>query len=192
MSGSIEQKPQRCWFPKPYSDFVARARVPSGFVLLVAFAWFSRPSRHSILLGLPVAALGLWLRAWATGHLAKDRQLATTGPYAYIRNPLYVGTLIAAAGIALASRSILLTVVLAAVFSLVYLPVIELEEQHLREIFPGYQAYATQVRRFFPAQRWRGARMRFSLSNYMRNEEYKALLGFLLAAAWLVWRSRAL
>ncbi len=82
---------ERYWFPKPYADFVARLRVPSGFLLLVVFAWRSRPTGGSLLIGLPIAVAGLFLRAWATGHLAKNQQLATTGPYAYVRNPLYVG-----------------------------------------------------------------------------------------------------
>ena len=189
MSSHIQQKTPRYWFPKPYADFVARVRVPSGFLVLVAFAWLSNPSRLSILIGLPISLLGLLLRAWATGHLAKDRQLATSGPYAYIRNPLYAGTLIVGAGILIAARDALLCIIFIIAFTLIYLPVIELEEQHLREIFPAYAIYAAEVNRFFPASKWKGAQGRFSWSLYFRNEEYKALLGFLLAAAWLAWKS---
>jgi protein-S-isoprenylcysteine O-methyltransferase Ste14 len=156
--------------------------------LLVAFAWLSRPSRLSILIGAPVSVLGLWLRAWATGHLAKDKQLATTGPYAYIRNPLYTGTLIVGAGILIAARDALLGIIFILAFSLIYLPVIELEEQHLREIFLAYATYAAQVNRFVPVNKCDAEQARFSWSLYFRNEEYKALIGFLLATAWLVWR----
>jgi protein-S-isoprenylcysteine O-methyltransferase Ste14 len=141
-----------------------------------------------MLIGLPLSIIGLCLRAWATGHLAKNQQLVQTGPYAYIRNPLYVGTLIAAAGILIAARDASLVIIFILVFSLIYLPVIELEEQHLREILPGYAAYAAEVNRFFPVSKWRGAQVRFSWSLYLRNEEYKALLAFLLATAWLVWK----
>jgi protein-S-isoprenylcysteine O-methyltransferase Ste14 len=180
------------WFPKPYADAVARLRVPCGFVLLVAFALLSQPSVESIEMGLPLSVLGLLLRAWATGHLAKNQHLATSGPYAYIRNPLYVGTLIVAAGIVLACRDWILTVIFALVFLLVYLPVIELEEQHLRNIFPDYAAYAARVHRLLPMSRWPGNNARFSWALYRKNEEYKALAGFLLAAAWIVaklwWR----
>jgi protein-S-isoprenylcysteine O-methyltransferase Ste14 len=188
VSSPIQQKTPQYWFPKPYSDFVARVRVPSGFLLLVAFAWLSNPSRISILIGLPISVLGLWLRVWATGHLAKDQQLARTGPYAYIRNPLYAGTLIVAAGILIAARDALLGIIFILAFSLIYLPVIELEEQHLREIFPAYATYAAEVNRFFPLSKWKGLQRRFSWSLYFRNEEYKALLGFLLATAWLIWK----
>ncbi|MFL6352206.1 MAG: methyltransferase family protein [Bryobacteraceae bacterium] len=189
MSSPVQQKTPRYWFPKQYADLVARARVPSGFVLLVAFAWLSNPSRRSILIGLPVAVLGLSLRAWATGHLAKDQQLAHSGPYAYIRNPLYAGTLIVAAGLLIAARHPLLALIFILAFSLIYLPVIELEEQHLRDIFPAYANYAARVHRFLPLSKWKGAPVPFSWSLYFRNEEYKALLGFLMATAWLLWKS---
>jgi protein-S-isoprenylcysteine O-methyltransferase Ste14 len=175
-------------FRKPYADFAQRLRVPAGFVLLIAFAWLSRPSLLSIETGLPVSLLGLLLRGWAAGHLAKNRELATSGPFAYVRNPLYLGTLITAAGLVVAVRGIWLALLFAAVFLLVYLPAIELEEQHLRVIFPGYAEYAAKISRFLPLAKWPGARSPFSWALYRRNEEYKALAGFLLAVAWLMWR----
>lgn len=186
MNGATQEQP-RYWFPKPYADFVARLRVPSGFLLLGAFGWLSNPSRISLLIGLPISAIGLMLRAWATGHLAKNMRLATSGPYAYVRNPLYIGSLIVAAGIVIAARDIFLVLIFAGVFLLVYLPVIELEEQHLRNLFPEYRVYAGRVNRLLPSTRMKSG-VRFSWSLYVRNEEYKALLGFLLATAWLVWK----
>lgn len=139
-----------------------------------------------MLAGIPISVLGLLLRAWAAGHLAKDQQLATTGPYAYMRNPLYFGTLLVAAGIVIASRSIWLGIIFIAVFVAVYLPAIELEEQHLREIFPEYSSYAARVHRFLPSAKWQGREARISRALYVRNEEYKASLGFLLALTWLI------
>jgi len=189
-SGALSLNSRQYWFPKPYADAVARLRVPCGFLLLGAFAWLSRPSRESILEGLPFCGFGLFVRAWAAGHLAKNRELATSGPYAYVRNPLYAGTLIAAAGIVIAARDGVLAAIFAAVFLLVYLPVIELEEQHLREIFPSYQAYADCIYRLLPFRKWPGAKRPFSWALYRRNEEYKALIGFLIALAWLILRSR--
>ncbi|MBV9679451.1 MAG: isoprenylcysteine carboxylmethyltransferase family protein, partial [Acidobacteriaceae bacterium] len=176
-------------FPKPYADFVQRLRVPCGFLLLITFATLSEPSRLSMLIGIPLSVLGLLLRGWASGHLAKDQQLATSGPYSYIRNPLYAGTLVTALGIAIASRNLWLCLIFAAAFGLIYLPAVELEEQHLSEIFPNYAAYAKRVRRFLPVSRISGSNRRFSFALYKRNEEYKALLGFLLALLWLIWRS---
>ena len=175
-------------FPKRYADRVQRLRVAFGFVLLVAFAWLAEPSWTSLSVGLPVSLLGLGLRAWSAGHLAKNQQLATTGPYAYIRNPLYVGTLIVALGIVIASRNPWLAAIFAAVFFLVYLPAIELEEQHLRDLFPGYASYALTVRRFVPGCKWPGTAKQFAWILYRRNQEYKALLGFLIAVVWLAWK----
>lgn len=176
----------RYLFSKPYADFVQRLRVACGFLLLIAFALLSHPTSSSMITGIPVAVLGLLLRGWAAGHLAKDRQLATTGPYAYLRNPLYVGTLFVAAGVMIASRSAWLAIVFLATFLLVYLPAVELEEQHLLEIFPEYARYASRVGRFLPLAKWQGREARFSRALYLRNEEYKAALGFLLAVAWLI------
>src|SRR5260370_9722213 len=118
-------------FPKPYADAVAGLRVTSGFVLVAAFAWFAQPDARSLARGLPVSALGLLLRAWATGHLEKNIRLAESGPYAYVRNPLYLGTLLVAAGLATPSRRWLLPALFAAAFVLIHLPWIELEHQHL-------------------------------------------------------------
>ena len=176
-------------FPKPYADFVQRLRVPCGFLLLITFATLSEPSPLSMLIGIPVSVLGLLLRGWASGHLAKDQQLATSGPYSHIRNPLYAGTLIVAFGIAIASHNLWLGLIFAAAFGLIYLPAVELEEQHLSEIFPDYVAYANRVRRFLPVNRISGANRHFSWALYRRNEEYKAALGFLIALGWLLWRA---
>lgn len=190
---SMKGQQEKYWFPKAYADTVARLRVPSGFLLLAAFGWLSAPSVRSMSIGLPISVLGLLLRGWAAGHLAKNEQLAMSGPYTYIRNPLYAGTLIVAAGIVIASASASMAVIFGLVFFLVYFPVIELEEQHLRKIFPGYAEYASHVHRLLPLSKWHGAAARrFGWSLYRRNEEYQALAGFLLAAGWLVgkwfWR----
>jgi protein-S-isoprenylcysteine O-methyltransferase Ste14 len=177
-------------FPKPYADAVARLRVPSGFLLVIVFAWFSRPTPLSMAIGVPLSLAGLALRAWAAGCLAKNRQLATGGPYAYTRNPLYIGTLLVAAGLAVASRSLGLAALFTAVFLLVYLPVIQNEEQHLRQIFPDYAQYAERVPALFP--RLHPARENnpnpFRTGLYLKNQEYQAGLGFLAGMLFLLWK----
>jgi protein-S-isoprenylcysteine O-methyltransferase Ste14 len=176
------------WFPKPYADSVAKLRVPFGFVLLLAFALLAHPSATSALIGLPISIFGLFIRGWAAGHLAKNQDLATSGPFAFVRNPLYIGTLTVAAGVVIACRDWLLASIFAVGFVLIYLPVIELEEQHLRSIFAQYAEYADHVRRLLPVSHWDPARRRFSWALYRKNEEYKAAAGFLLAASWIVVR----
>jgi protein-S-isoprenylcysteine O-methyltransferase Ste14 len=191
VSGSDSKGQPRYWFPKRYADFVQRLRVAGGFILLTAFAVLARPCGISLAVGLPVSLLGLLLRAWAAGHLAKDRDLAVSGPYAYLRNPLYGGTLVTAVGFVVAARNIWLAVLFIAAFLLVYLPAVELEEQHLRDIFAAYPNYASQVNRFVPGRRYRARIKSFSGALYWRNQEYKAALGWLIALAWLLWKWRS-
>lgn len=178
----------RYLFPKPYADFVQRLRAPSGFALVAAFAYWSEPTVRSLSIGLAVAVMGLLLRGWAAGHLEKNQRLATGGPYALTRNPLYIGTLLVAAGLAIASRQPGLAVLFAAAFGLIYLPAIELEEQHLRKLFPEYREYARDVPRLGFRLNGQGARQSFRFALYRKNEEYKAAAGFLAGLALLVWK----
>jgi len=179
---------RRYWFPKPYADRVAKLRVVGGFIMVAAFLWFSAPTMNSLGVGLPVAFAGLALRAWAAGHLEKNMTLAVSGPYTYVRNPLYVGTLTTAAGFAIASRRWELGVLFAVVFLAVYLPVIELEEQHLRTLFPSYADYASRVPMLFPRRRAGVGSRPFHWRVYLRNEEYQAGLGFVAGVAVLLWK----
>ena len=176
-------------FPKRYADAVAKMRVPAGFLLVTVFAWFSRPSGASLALGLAIALLGLGLRAWAAGCLYKDRELATGGPYAYTRNPLYLGTLIVAAGFVIAARNGWLGLLFAAVFVFVYLPAIELEQQHLRDLFPEYPDYARRVPLILPRlSSGKRTCQPFRWAQYTKNREYQAAIGFAVGAAWLIYR----
>ncbi|MEI9812052.1 MAG: methyltransferase [Acidobacteriota bacterium] len=175
-------------FPKAYADRVAKLRVPGGFVLVGAFLWLARPTWMSLSYGLVVSLLGLGLRAWAAGHLEKNRSLADGGPYAHVRNPLYIGTLLTAAGLVLASRRWELGVLFAIVFLGIYLPVVELEEQHLRTLFPEYARYAEQVPQLIPSLSPRASGRQFQWSVYVRNEEYQALIGFLIGVMILIWK----
>jgi len=173
-------------FPKPYADLVARLRVTFGFVLVLLFAWMAKPDARSLTIGFPISLAGLVLRAWAAGHLEKNTRLADSGPYAYVRNPLYIGTLLVAAGLVVASRRWLLAAVFAGVFLLIYLPVIELEEQHLANLFPQFAAYSTRVRALWPSVHPIQSNHRFRWSLYRRNGEYQALAGFLAGEAFLI------
>ena len=179
---------RRYWFPKPYADLVAKLRVPSGFLLVAAFAYFAAPDAGSLTIGIPISIAGLLLRAWAAGHWAKNRDLATSGPYSYSRNPLYLGTLLVAAGLVIASRQWSLAALFGAVFLLVYLPVIELEEQHLRKLFSGYEDYAAKVPLLLPLGRL-NSNGAFQRALYIKNQEYQALGGYLLGLLLLVWKA---
>ncbi len=174
------------FFPKPYADLVARLRVTCGFIMVAAFAWFSRPDAMSLAWGLPMSALGLALRAWATGHVEKKIRLAESGPYAYVRNPLYLGTLLVASGFAIASRRWELAVLFGFVFAFIYLPAIELEEQHLRKLFPEFGTYSDRVPALWPTLAPVRKPERFRWALYVRNREYQALIGFVVGAAFVI------
>ena len=177
-------------FPKRYADAVARLRVPAGFLIVGVFAWLSHPTAASLEAGLPISVVGLALRGWAAGCLAKNKQLARSGPYAHMRNPLYIGTLLVAAGLVVASRNLWLGILFAAVFAFVYLPVIQLEEQHLRSLFPEYADYAAAVPallpRITPAPQKNPQPFRVSL--YLKNKEYEAGAGFAAGMLFLLWK----
>jgi protein-S-isoprenylcysteine O-methyltransferase Ste14 len=179
---------RRYWFPEHYAGAVQRLRVPLGFALIAAYLLAASPGNWSIALGLPVALAGLGIRAWAAGHLAKDQSLATGGPYALVRNPLYLGTLVAAVGFGIASGVWWLPLIFGTIFLLVYLPVMELEEKHLLRVLPGSVAYVEKVPLFLPMKPPISSATRFAWALYMRNEEYKALGAFAVAAVFLAWR----
>jgi protein-S-isoprenylcysteine O-methyltransferase Ste14 len=176
------------WFPKPYADFVQRLRVPIGFLLVAAFAYWSAPSAESLAWGVPLSAAGLLLRGWAAGHLAKNQNLATGGPYALTRNPLYLGTLLVAAGLVVAAREPLLALLFAAAFGLVYLPAIELEEQHLRKLFPEYAGYAQRVPRLGVRLSGGLGKESFRPALYRQNQEHQAAAGYAAGLALLAWK----
>ncbi len=113
--------------------------------------------------------------------MKKNAELTITGPYAWTRNPLYLGSMLLAFGFAAGARSLLLTVLLGVLFAIIYLPVIRGEEQFLRAHFAGFDAYARQVPRLLP---WRGRALppsassgRFDAGLYRKHREYNAAIG---------------
>jgi protein-S-isoprenylcysteine O-methyltransferase Ste14 len=176
------------WFPKPYADFVMRYRVLSHFPLLAGFLLLAKPSASSLLWGLMLALPGLGLRAWAAGYLKKNQDLTDGGPYAWTRNPLYLGTLLAALGLAVSSQSWIVLTITVAVFALVYLPVIEQEEQHLLKIFPGYCDYAERVPLLWPMLPRESGSGKFAFGVYVWNQEWKAATAYLIAMGYLLWK----
>jgi protein-S-isoprenylcysteine O-methyltransferase Ste14 len=170
-----------------WSAIARRIRVPLGFAFALLYFWLARPTMKSILIGIALVVPGLLIRAVASGQLQKNEQLATGGPYAYTRNPLYLGSLVLAIGFAVASRSWWIVAGIVLLFFAIYLPVIRAEETFLRERFPQFDDYARQVPRFFPrlspAAQNSGA---FSWDLYWKHREYNATLGAAVMLAALV------
>ncbi len=160
-----------------------RIRVPAGFLLAAVYLWQAHPTARSLALGSAIAFCGLALRALASGHVRKDRQLTTTGPYAYTRNPLYLGSLLVVAGFAVAGWNPWLAAGVLLLFFLLYLPTIRSEEEYLRQNFPEFAEYAQRVPRLLPRLRAeKPAGEGFSRQLYLQHREYNALIG---AAAML-------
>jgi protein-S-isoprenylcysteine O-methyltransferase Ste14 len=166
-----------------------RIRVPLGFAFAVLYFWLARPTWLYIALGAVLVMPGLLIRALASGHVRKNEALAASGPYAYTRNPLYLGSLLMGIGFAIAARSWVIGAVLVAMFFAIYLPVIRGEEKFLRERFPEFEDYARQVPRMLPritpalSAAENGG---FSFDLYLKHREYNALLGALAMTAALI------
>ena len=176
-----------------WARVATRSRVPLGFVFAAAYLWFARPNWPSLLAGFAIATAGIIVRAIASGHIRKNAALATTGPYAYTRNPLYLGSIIIALGFIVAARNVWIGVATLAMFAFIYLPVIRAEETYLGSAFPGYAGYANQVPRLLPrlTPYRSGADTEekpggFSGALYLRHREYNAALGSVLMLGALV------
>jgi protein-S-isoprenylcysteine O-methyltransferase Ste14 len=178
---------------RSWPEVARRIRVPLGFAFAVLYLWLAQPSWKSLLIGFPIVALGLVLRALASGHVRKNTELTMTGPYAYTRHPLYAGSILMAVGFAVAARSLWIVFGLAVLFIAIYVPVIRSEEAYLAEHFPSFGDYARQVPALFPRLRPAGrSRGAFSRELYLQHREYNAFAGALLMLALLIakilWR----
>jgi len=178
-----------------WSRVARRIRVPLGFAFAVLYVWLARPTWRFLGVGSVLILLGLVIRALASGHVRKNEALATTGPYAYTRNPLYLGSLLIGIGFALAARSWWVGGVLVVMFFAIYVPVIRGEEKFLREKFPDFEEYARQVPRMMPritAAKSGDATAGFSTELYMKHREWNALLGSALLIAALILKMKFL
>jgi protein-S-isoprenylcysteine O-methyltransferase Ste14 len=160
---------------------LARRRVPIGFITAVIVLWLARPTRWSLAIGAMLGACGEALRIWAAGHLEKSREVTTSGPYRFVRHPLYVGSTIMGAGVAVAANSLAIAVLVLGYLAVTLTAAIRTEEAHLTEKFgndyPDYRNGRVSDAR------------RFSLARAMRNREYRALAGFLAVLAVLAWKA---
>lgn len=183
--------------------FWARWRVRLGYPIALIYWLLAVPDSDSILFGALIAAFGLLIRTMASGHLRKDEALATSGPYAYTRNPLYLGSAFLAAGFIVAGRSWVAGGIVAVYFAIFYYAVMRSEERDVRERFgAAFDEYARRVPLFFPRLTRAESALQgeaqppsvFSWAQYARNREYQALLGTIagLAAIWLRMWFRAL
>ncbi len=169
--------------PKTTSDsrsLIQRLRVSFGFITAILFVVFSQPSWRSLAAGIPIALFGALFRAWASGHLRKNAELAVSGPYAFTRNPLYFGSFLMAAGCAICGAGLWLGLWLMIFFLAVYLPVMQAEATHMKALFgDAYESWATHVPLFIPrlTPYRNGQIRRFDPRRFLHHREYRALIG---------------
>jgi protein-S-isoprenylcysteine O-methyltransferase Ste14 len=171
--------------------WIQRWRVPLGFLCGALFLFFARPTPTALLAGAGVSLLGLAIRAWSAGHIRKNTQLATSGPYAFTRNPLYFGSFLLGLGFTIASGRWPLALLFAGLFLGIYLPVMRVEATTMAEMFgEEYQAYKATVPMFFPRlspyRKGNSTTVRFDPALYLRYREYRAALGLVVAWALLL------
>jgi phospholipid methyltransferase len=161
---------------------VARARVPLGFVGGAAALWLAGPDCRSLALGGAIAAIGEGLRIWAAGHLEKGREVTSSGPYHHLAHPLYIGSAIMGGGLAVASRSIAVAVIIAVYLAVTLAAAVRTEDAFLREKFGDrYEAWRASGVGSSPR--------RFEFARAMRNREYRAALGVVAVMAFLAWKA---
>ena len=176
---------QQDWIAR-WQRIARRIRVPLGFLTAALYLfelWRRAPQPAAVAWSLVLVFPGIWLRGYAAGYVKKNRELTATGPYAYTRNPLYLGSMLIAAGFAVALLSWPVALILTLGFAVIYVPVIASEERFLRATFPGFDDYCRQVPRLIPrltparqtgVQQGSGA---FSLELYLKHREYNAGIG---------------
>ena len=161
---------------------LARLRVPLGFLFAIAVLWLAAPTWRTLAWGLPIAALGEALRIWAAGHLEKSREVTRSGPYRWLRHPLYVGSSVMALGLSIAAGSVVVAAIVAVYMTSTITAAILTENAFLRQAFgDDYAAWQAGAR---PT-----VERRFSLERAMRNREYRALAGLVLGAALLAYKA---
>lgn len=166
---------------------VQRIRVPLGFIFAVVFVVFAKPTAITLLVGSVVVFAGVLIRAWASGHIRKAKKLAVSGPYAYTRNPLYVGSFIIGLGFTVASGVWWLAILFAALFLGIYLPVMRVEIGDMRRIFGSeFDEYEQNVPMFLPRlTKWKDAGDKFDFQLYLQYREYRAAIGAAIVIAIL-------
>lgn len=183
----MNQPTPRDWMSR-WQQIARRIRVPLGFLTAIVYLfelWWREPKPLAIGLSLLLVLPGLWLRGYAAGYVKKNKELTQTGPYAHTRNPLYLGSVLIAAGFAVALLSWIVAIMLAAMFLIIYVPVIASEERFLRANFADFDVYCRHVPRIIPrltaatppGPETEVSTGKFSLALYLRHREYNAAIG---------------
>jgi protein-S-isoprenylcysteine O-methyltransferase Ste14 len=170
---------------------ISRWRVRISLLCVILAVVLAKPKPWSILVGVGLTVAGLLLRIWACGHLEKEKELITSGPYRFTRNPLYLGNLLIGIGIVVGARSLWVLALAVVLFLVFYPAAISKEKQKMKQLFPEeYAAFKEKVPPFFPTFRpsLQDKKTRFQWSLYKKNREYRALIGS--SIFWIVMTAK--
>lgn len=161
---------------------LAKLRVPIGFVAGAVALYLARPTADTILWGGAVAVPGELLRVWAAGHLTRWREVTRSGPYRFMKHPLYVGSSVMGVGLAIAAASTAVAVLVAAYLAVMLNAAVRFEARELGQQFGmDYEAYCEG--RAAPVDRG------FSVQRVIANREYRSAAGLVIGLA-LLWLRR--
>jgi protein-S-isoprenylcysteine O-methyltransferase Ste14 len=168
---------------------LARLRVALGFVFGLLVFVLAKPHRNALVAGTLVACCGEALRIWAAGHLHKSQEVTASGPYRWTAHPLYAGSTIMGAGLAIMCASVPAAMLIAVYLAVTLTAAIKSEEAYLRRTFGDqYEVYKTGLE----AKRTRASRerRRFSAAQAMANREYRAAAGLVVVILLLILKAR--
>jgi protein-S-isoprenylcysteine O-methyltransferase Ste14 len=175
---------------RSFQNIISKWRVRSGLISAILSLILAKPTLYSLIGGAVIAVLGLAIRIWACGNLRKEKELTTSGPYRYTRNPLYFGSMILGISTVLACRSWGVLAIFLANFLIIYPVVVRAEKERMSRLFPEkYREYSKHVPLFFPTLRPKLPRdpdQRFSWERYRQNRENRALLGSIIIYLCLI------
>lgn len=175
----------------PLKRKLQRLRVPGSLIIAIVLLTVSAPTIVSLSIGLAVAFLGVFYRAWASGHIRKNSKLAVSGPYSHTRNPLYFGSFLIGLGFSIALGQWWIGAVFAALFLFVYIPVMQAETVDLHRFFGDeFDQYVTKVPMFIPSIMPRiHSEVHFDSSLYLHHREYNVLIGLIASVAFLILKT---
>jgi isoprenylcysteine carboxyl methyltransferase (ICMT) family protein YpbQ len=168
------------------TERLIRHRSFIGFLCLVAILWLATPNAWSIFSGFLLMMAGMFFRAWSSGYINKDKELATEGPYSLTRNPLYFGSLILGSGIAVASNNMITYLIFIVYYFAFFTFLIAIERKRMRQRFgQQYESWAKEANLFFPKLK-KIEKFNFNIAYYMKNREYRVLFFSLFVTAVLI------
>lgn len=167
-------------------EIIIKYRAFIGIVCLLVLLYLAAPTPTSTAIGFFFIIAGMFFRAWASGYINKDNELATKGPYALTRNPLYFGNFVLGLGIAIAGNNIASYAIFIAYYFLFFPFLMALEHKRLKKKFgASYEQWAEKSHSFFPKLK-KVKDSDFNISYYMQNKEYRVLYFSLFIIAIMI------